>query len=325
MRVMVVGLGSMGRRRIRLLKTLDPDSEIIGVDLKRERREQSEKEFEIRTCETLETAIAMGGFDRCFVCTAPLFHAEIISNALESGLHVFTEINLVSDRYEENTRKAKEAGLVLFLSSTPMYKQEILWIDREIKRQRKALFYNYHYGQYLPDWHPWENYTEFFAGDKRSSGCRELFGIEMPWILNTFGEIETVYITGKKITELCIDYPDSYLLQIEHKNGNCGMIAFDVVSRKPVRNLEVYGEDLYLLWAGKPENLAFRNPESGEMEYPLKDGLYRTTKGYNELINEQGYLDEIKAFYEVINGREKPRYSFEKDKKLLDLLDKYRV
>ena len=51
------------------------------------------------------------------VCTAPLTHAGIITELLQNGLPVFTELNLVPDGYEENIALAKEKGLPLFLSS----------------------------------------------------------------------------------------------------------------------------------------------------------------------------------------------------------------
>ena len=38
MRVLVVGLGSMGKRRIRLIKQIDPGIQVIGVDSKPDRR-----------------------------------------------------------------------------------------------------------------------------------------------------------------------------------------------------------------------------------------------------------------------------------------------
>ena len=325
MGVLVVGLGSMGRRRIRILKRFFPEQEITGVDLNEERRKQSKEELGIKTKGTMEEGLSTSGIDCCFVCASPLYHADIISAALKKGLHVFSEINLVSDGYEEILGLARESGRVLFLSSTPMYKQEILLIDEKVKGHFQPLFYNYHYGQYLPDWHPWENYKDFFVGNKRSNGCRELFAIELPWLLNTFGKIKKADVISKKITGLEIDFPDSYLLQIEHENGNCGMIAFDVVSRRPVRHLEVYGEQLYLVWDGKPEDLVVYNMDTGEMDSPVKDGFYRTTEGYNELINEQGYIDEVRAFFEAVEGKSVPKYTFEEDLKLLDFLDKLGV
>ena len=43
MKTLVVGYGSMGRRRIRLLKEIKPEVAFICVDLNPERLEQAEK------------------------------------------------------------------------------------------------------------------------------------------------------------------------------------------------------------------------------------------------------------------------------------------
>ena len=49
MNIIVVGLGSMGRRRVRLLKQMNKEYHIFGVDYKKERRIKVEKEFDIKT------------------------------------------------------------------------------------------------------------------------------------------------------------------------------------------------------------------------------------------------------------------------------------
>ena len=49
MKVVVIGLGSMGRRRIRLMQAMPGAPEIVGVNRSAERRAQVEKEFGIRT------------------------------------------------------------------------------------------------------------------------------------------------------------------------------------------------------------------------------------------------------------------------------------
>ena len=56
-----------------------------------------------------------------------------------------------------------------------------------------------------------------------------------------------------------IDYVDTYHLLLCHENGNMGSLQLDVVSRKAVRKLEVYSDDIYLTWNGKPENLKIYN------------------------------------------------------------------
>lgn len=57
MKALIVGLGSMGKRRIRLLRGIDKNAEIIGVDTNPERRAQVE-EMGCKTYRTIEEAAA---------------------------------------------------------------------------------------------------------------------------------------------------------------------------------------------------------------------------------------------------------------------------
>ena len=206
MKALIVGLGSMGKRRIRLLKGIDPTVEIIGVDMTEERRNQVE-EMGHKTYSSIAEA-AKENPDVAFVCTAPLSHYVIIKELLENKINTFTELNLVKDGYEELMALAKENDTILFLSSTMLYRGELNFIMNEINNFDKPVTYIYHIGQYLPDWHPWESYKNFFVSNKRTNGCREIFGIEMPWIIQAFGPVTDVYSVSDKLTDLDIDFPD---------------------------------------------------------------------------------------------------------------------
>ena len=118
-------------------------------------------------------AVASGvifwGWD--IVCTAPLAHAAVIGALLDHDLPVFTELNLVSDGYRENMAKAAAKKLPLFLSSTMLYRRETQYIKQQVAEFGKPVHYIYHIGQYLPDWHPWENYKNFFVGTPAPAAC----------------------------------------------------------------------------------------------------------------------------------------------------------
>lgn len=317
MRAVVIGLGSMGKRRIRLLRQLDKKIEIIGVDNNQNRIHETMENYGVR-CELSLSAIE-GTIDCAFVCTSPQFHGDIIHECLERNCHVFSEINLISDRYEENIRLAKEKKRALFLSSTPLYKAEMQYIDKKIKLVCKNCAYTYHVGQYLPDWHPWDNLNEFFIGKKETNGCRELLAIELPWIQNTFGNIVKVKTIKRKITSLNIEFPDVYMIQIEHENGNIGNLLIDVVSRQAVRHLEVIGEDIYIKWDGTPDSLYQKDTQTGELQN-IEMGEYVREDGYGEFINEYAYLVEMQEFFEIIDGK-KAKYDFIKDKDILSWID----
>src|SRR5699024_5741879 len=106
------------------------------------------------------------------------------------------------------------------------------YIKQQVQTFDKPVNYLYHIGQYLPDWHPWESYKNFFVGDRRTGGVREIFGIDLPWLVDTFGEVERIHVEKDSISTLEIDYPDSCFVTLRHKNGVKGVLAVDVVSPK---------------------------------------------------------------------------------------------
>lgn len=320
MKLLIVGLGSMGKRRARLARGMDASIQISGVDTTESRRTEAEG-LGITAYASIGEAVTADKFDAALVCTAPITHAGIISELLDAGLPVFTELNLVSDGYEENMKKAREKGLPLFLSSTMLYRGETQYIKRQVEAFDKPVNYIYHIGQYLPDWHPWENYKNFFVGDKRTGGVREIFGIDLPWLLDTFGPVKSLHVEKDKISQLEVDYPDSYFVTLRHENGVKGMLAVDVVSPKAVRNFECFGEGLHLFWEGNPRSLYTFDHDKGEKLPVNTYESFEHDSRYSDNIVENAYVDELANFFAVLKGAEQPRYSFEKDLETIRLIE----
>lgn len=323
MHTIVIGLGSMGRRRARLLKQYDDSVDIIGVDTQEERRAQAEKELAIKTAESIDAACRNieGTINVAFVSTSPLSHAAIIKECLERGFHVFTELNLIDVGYTENIELAEKKHKILFLSSTFLYRKEVQYIKEAALKSNCPLTYTYHVGQYLSDWHPWESYKGFFIGDKATNGCRELMAIELPWIIDTFGNVERIDSLCSRNSSLEIDFPDSYQIMIEHGTGHRGVLSIDVVSRKAVRNLELWGENLYLTWNGTPDGLLMYDYETRQEKSIILYDTVDKRDDYSASIIEDAYMSEIDNFIKVVRGEEQPRYSFGKDKTVLDIID----
>ena len=316
MKIIVVGLGSMGRRRIRLIKQYDDSIDIVGIDKSAERREQSRDEFGIDVCDSVEHVLD-NSFECAFVCASPLAHRKLISFFVKNNINVFTEINLVSDGYDEfiNEEKVK-----IFLSSTFLYRNDIQWIIDRVMGQR--VNYMYHTGQYLPDWHPWENYKDFFVGNKKTNGCREIMAIEFPWLLKCFGKIKTINVKKDKMTDLKIDYPDNYMLTIEHENGNKGLIFVDIVSRTASRRIEIFNESLHIFWDGTPDSLREWKDENKVVEKIDTYGKVDNDDKYAKNIIENAYYDEICAFFKWLKGdKSDVKHSFEADLEVLKLID----
>ena len=181
MKLLIVGLGSMGKRRARLAKGIDASIELCGVDLSEERRTSEEvRRLGIDAYPDIPTAVAARHPDAALVCTAPITHSGIIGQLLDEGLPVFTELNLVSDGYTENMAKAKAKGVPLFLSSTMLYRGETQYIKQQVAEFKKPVNYIYHIGQYLPDWHPWENTRTSLWATSAPAACGRSSALTCP-------------------------------------------------------------------------------------------------------------------------------------------------
>lgn len=322
MKLLVIGLGSMGKRRIRLLKSYFKNVDVIGVDINEERRKSVKEELSIDTFESLTEAKLAGKIDGVIICTSPLSHHKIILECLEADLHVFTEINLISDDYDKIIELANKKEKIVFLSSTMVYRKEIEYINNKVKNTRGRVNYIYHVGQYLVDWHPWESYKNFFVNEKRSNGCRELFAIEMPWIYKTFGKIKDIKVNKTKTSTLNLNYDDTYQVMLVHENGTLGTILVDVVAREAIRSLEVYGENLHIFWRGTPSSLLDYNLETKVQEKVETYKSIDKDNNYAENIIENAYLDELKNYLNKIEGINNEKYTFEDDKYVLSIIDK---
>ena len=318
-KAVVIGLGSMGRRRIRLMQAMPDAPEVIGVDISADRRSAAEREFGIATSPALEDLAVGGGLDCAFVCTSPLSHGEIAMRCLAAGMHVFTELNLHGDWYGAASAIAEERGLRLFLSSTFLYRKEIEYVVEAVGG--RAVNYIYHSGQYLPDWHPWENFRDFFVADRRTNACREILAIELPWMAKAFGEIESLSVMKGRDSSLGLDFDDNYMIAFRHSGGSKGIFCQDVISRKAVRRLEVYSENLHVFWDGTPQSLMRYDLEGRELVHVPLYGEVSRQAGYGDSIVENAYADEIKAFFDFIDRGTSPRHTLDADGRVLSLID----
>ena len=238
---------------------------------------------------------------------------------LKAGLHVFTEINLVCDWYAEALALAEKKGLKLFISSTFLYRREIEYITEAVRND--TVNYIYHSGQYLPDWHPWESYKDFFVSDKRTNACREILAIELPWIVQAFGEIESLHVMRGKNSTLELDFNDNYMISIRHRNGNKGVFCQDIIARKGLRRLEVYSEQKHLFWEGTPESLSTYDLVSKSVRPVSLYASVEHREGYNANIIEDAYREELVDFFSYLSGKSTPRHSFAADQRMLKMVD----
>jgi hypothetical protein len=160
------------------------------------------------------------------------------------------------------------------------------------------------------------------VGDKRTNGCREILAIDLPWVLAAFGPVTDVHVRKSKNTALELNYPDNYIISMEHKNGSTGVFVCDVVSRLAGRSAEIFNEDMYLRWRGTPDSLiSFDASTGGSTPIITYTETIDHQSGYSANIIENAYRAEIDTFFAVVAGRMRAPYTFEDDLYTISLID----
>jgi predicted dehydrogenase len=222
--------------------------------------------------------------------------------------------------YQEAIDLAAQKNCRLFVSSSFLYRREIQYIAEFVQGQK--VNYIYHSGQYLPDWHPWESYKDFFVAENRTNACREILAIELPWIISAFSPVESFHVMADRNSGLEIDFNDNYMISLQHQNGSKGVFCQDVISRKGLRRLEVYSENLHLFWEGTPQTLEIWDIDKRELkQVAVYDDVEQNPK-YNSNIIEDMYKDELAAFFRYVEDGVEPSYSLADDSRTLALIDK---
>jgi predicted dehydrogenase len=321
MRILVCGLGSMGKRRLGIIKRLSPDARICGVDPQKERTEAVRDMTEMTDTDFFK---AFKSFEpeAVFVCSPPLTHADVVLFSLDHGAHTFSEINLTDQGYDNILHAAGRNKKIAFLSSTFLYNKEIKWLIEKINKERK-MGYRYHTGQYLLDWHPWENYQDFFVSKRETNALREIMAIEFPWIFKAFGRIADYRCMAEKISQLNLGYPDMVHLILKHETGSSGTITFDCVSVQAVRRLEVFNETAFFDWSGTPGTLKCYCPEKKLAEtVPLYENIEKK-QGYAKFIIENPYVEEVETFFRLIReNKDFGAHGYDQDLKVIDFINR---
>ena len=318
MKFLVVGLGSMGKRRIRNLKCLK-EHNIIGFDSREDRRLEAEKLYGLKIFDSIEDAFEDNP-DAIIVSTSPGYHKQFVVAAIRRYKPVFTELNIIDDSLNQISKMSKKNNVLVVPSTTPRHYFAIKKIKELIgsKKMGNIVTLQYHVGQYLPDWHPWEHYKDFFVSNKNTHGCREIMAFELNWLTWVFGDIASVYSDAEKRSGLEIGSSDHYHSLFRFKNGIICNILVDIVSRFPERRLTIIGDKATIIWDRNIRALKIYEADSKSWT-KIKDENGTYEKGY--INNEEPYIEEIKEFIDFIKLRKHPKYSVQDELKVVRVLD----
>jgi len=316
MKFLHVGLGSMGKRRIRNLQYLKA-GELIGFDLREDRRKEVEEKYGIRTFGDFEKAMEENP-DALIISTPPDLHMKYALIAAQRNKHFFTEASVVDDDMAKLIDLCKNKKIVAAPSCTMRFHPAIKKIKELVDSGiiGKSLAFTYHSGQYLPDWHPWEDYRKFYVAKRATGAGREIVPFELTWLTWVFGSVKTISCFKGKLTKMEVDIDDTYQTIMKFKNGILGHLLVDVIARAAYRVFRLLGEDGVIEWDWSTQKIrVFTVNDKKWTEYSAEEGT--PEKGY--IIGEKMYIDEMNSFIKAMKGGKYP-YSFEEDKKILETL-----
>jgi predicted dehydrogenase len=316
---LVIGLGSMGKRRIRCLKALGY-SDITGFDTSIERREEAAEKYGIPVIDSLDKT-DLPDVSAMIVSTPPDHHRQYTELAVLNNIPVFTEASVIADHVREIIRM-KPPGAYIAPSCTFRFHpviREISQIARSAK-YGKITNFSYHSGNFLPDWHPWEKVGDFYASNRVTGGAREIVAFELTWLTDLLGFPDDIKGYFLKTGNVEAEIEDTYCIALRY-NDMAGVLVVDVVSRYATRQLVLNFEQAQVRWNWEDGYFRIYETDTGRWKDSARVSG-QAAEGYNRNIIEEMYIDEIKAFIDGIGDRNAYPNTVEDDLLVLELLEK---
>ena len=318
MRFLIVGLGSMGRRRIRNLQHLKA-GEIIGFDPRVDRCDEVVDHYGVRTFTSFDDAMAVDP-DALVISTPPDLHLQYERIAATSGKHFFSEVGVGTEGIDEIIDLTRDTDKVAAPSCTLRFHPLVQTIKDIVDSGEigPILTFSSHSGQYLPDWHPWEDYRTFWASKRQTGACREQFVLEGIWLTWVLGPVREISCTKDKLTNLDTDIDDVYHMLVRLGDGVPGHLMLDVVSRVPYRGGRLFSEDGIVEWSLTEKRLQVYSGANREWRDCSKpDGPVEA--GY--IHAEQMYIAEMQRFLQAVRGEEQWPYSLADNRRIQEALE----
>jgi predicted dehydrogenase len=299
LRILVAGCGSIGQRHLRNLQTLNP-AELVGVEPDGLRREAVGKELGISIHGSLKEALQHGA-DVVFVTAPTAFHIPLAWEAARAGCHLFIEkpLSHTLDGVPELVDFVKRHGRVGFVGSNWKFHHSFRTIKSLLEKETigRITSARCQFGQYLPDWHPWEDYRKGYSARKDLGGGILLDSHEfdlMTWLL---GPAESVFCAMGRLSSLEIETEDTVAATLRFRSGAIGEIHLDYTQRAYQRNLELHGEEGTIKWDIHDKAVRLYRASSKTWE------VFEEPVGYG--LNNM-YLEEVRHFLQCVENRQLP-------------------
>ncbi|MEZ4224540.1 MAG: Gfo/Idh/MocA family oxidoreductase [Polyangiaceae bacterium] len=311
-RALFVGLGGVGQRHLRnFVDVVGPGVELMAYRVRREQQVLSdalkvvpelslEAHYGLTVFSSLEDALARRP-DVTIVANPTSLHVAATRAALDAGSDVFVEKPLSHDLegVEQLAAHAQQRGLIGFvgyqLRQHPDFRRLQGWLGEG--RLGRVFCARFEVGEYLPDFHPYEDYRRMYAARSELGGGVTLTQIhEIDLCYALFGVPERVYSVGGRVSDLETDVEDMAVSILHYRSAGRLMpveIHQDYLSRPKRRGVSILGERGRIEW----------NLSDGELRLYATDGSIAERHQSAELPRNRLFLDEMRHFVERVRAR----------------------
>jgi predicted dehydrogenase len=323
MKFLIAGLGSVGRRHFRNLRLLGeqdivlfrthhatlPDDELAGFPV----------ETDLQRALTLKP-------DAVIVANPTSLHLDIAIPAAEAGCTIFLE-KPVSDklnRLDDLAAAAKRSGSRILVGFQFRYHPTLQKAAELIRSGAigKVLTAHVHWGEYLPNWHPWEDYRQSYASraDLGGGAIRTLTH-PLDYLRWLVGEVDGVYSFNGHVSPLEMDVEDIAEIGLHFANGVIGGVHVNYVQRPPVHRMEIVGTEGTLRWDNADGSLHhYRMPAafgtwSANQPAPVVEQS-NLPEGFDR---NAMFVEQMRHFIAVVRGEAEPACTLDDGRRALEM------
>jgi predicted dehydrogenase len=298
-KILLVGTGSIGIRHLNNLAKLG-QKDFVAFRSQRTGSDSHFGDIPVRTHFELENALREKP-EIAVIANPTSLHIPVAQAAADQGCHLFLEkpisndLNGVEQLRSEVEKRRLVAGVGYNLRFHPA-----LQLLREKLREKvvgDVLSVRAWVGQYLPDWHPDEDYRQgYMARTELGGGVILTLSHEIDYLYWLFGEVSDVTAVTARAKNLEMKTESIAEITLRFQNGILGQVHLDCIRRTPQRGCEIVGTEgticLDLIESELRISLA-----GSKMPEVLKAPLANSN---------QPYFDEMMDFLTAVDGSRQP-------------------
>jgi predicted dehydrogenase len=301
-KVLIVGLGSIGTRHLTNIKLLSPTAEIVVL------RRHSSRDGD--TPDGLETAHVVHSMDDALETCPDL---AIVSNP--ASVHIQTAMSLaqadvdlflekpISDKMtgvDALLRECHERSLILMVGYNLRFCRPLQVLQRAVTDGRigRVMRIRAEVGQFLPDWRPGADYRQGGSARRELGGGVVLeLSHELDYVRWLGGDVRSVSAQLGHLSDLEIDVEDNAEIILEFESGIVGSVHLDMVERVPGRTCRVVGTEGTVVWDGSSNRVR---------QFLGSVGVWTDLHPAEMVDRNVMYLEEIEHFLECVRTRRRP-------------------